>query len=105
MKQLPFVCPICGGRLIKSIFKTGTDDYYVSKTGKSHKTPFRKASKNLGEIDCTTFWCENYPDSCNFSTDGDLKVEDYNLRDKYKIVVDMDNDSDVYYLYKNEEQE
>lgn len=102
-KKLPFVCPICGGRLIKSIFKTGTDDYYVSKTGKSYKTPFKRASKDLGEIGCVTFYCENYPDSCNFSTNGDLEIEDYNLRRKYKIDYNLDNDTEVYNLYENEE--
>ncbi len=100
MKQLPFVCPICGGRLIKSVFMTGTDDYYMSKTGKSYRTPFRRANKNLGPIDCVTFCCENYPDSCNFSINSDLKIEDYNLRDKYKIGYD----SEAFSLYENEEE-
>lgn len=95
-KKLSFVCPICGGRLIKSVFKTGSDDYYVSKTGKPHKTPFKKASRNLGEIDCNTIYCENYPNSCNFLIGSDFKIEDYNLREKYEIEFDENGNFELF---------
>lgn len=77
MKQLDFICPICGGRLLVCWFETGSTDYLVSKTGKPHKNPIRRASTNLCPIeDARLICCENvYNQTCDFATNCDLEFD------------------------------
>ena len=97
--KLPFVCPLCGGRLIKTVFMSATDDYYISKTGKSHKKPFRKASKHLSNdnSECA-ICCINYPDDCDFATNFELTFDSTDLNNKYLIYEEKDG---TFSLYEN----
>ena len=71
-KELEFKCPICGGRLLLCCFETGSTDYVVSKKGKIHKNPIRKASRNCSAIDSAIICCENtYNRNCDFYTNTD----------------------------------
>ena len=96
MKKLPFVCPLCGGKLVSAIFRSGTDDYYMSKTGKRYKTPFRKASSHLSDGDGVQYInCINYPKNCDFTTNGELDFED-DLKYKYIITYDENDNFELY---------
>ena len=76
MKKLDFICPICSGRLLICWFETGSTDYLVSKTGKPHKKPIRRASTNLDPIEERLVCCENvYNRTCDFATNCDLEFD------------------------------
>ncbi len=101
MKQLDFVCPICGGRLLVCWFETGSTDYLVSKTGKPHKNPIRRASTNLDPIEERLVCCENvYNRTCKFATDCDLE---FDYSPEYARRFKMVQIDDRYKLYELEE--
>ena len=95
MKQLDFICPVCGGRLLVCWFETGSTDYPVSKTGKPHKNPIRRASSNLDPIEERLVCCENvYNRTCDFATNCDLEFD--NL---YDGEFEITQTNDGYELY------
>ncbi len=100
MKQLDFICPVCGGRLLVCWFETGSTDYLVSKTGKPHKNPIRRASTNLCPIEERSVCCENtYNRTCDFFTNCDLEFEN-----SYKGEFEITETDDGYELYDLEEE-
>lgn len=107
VKKLPFKCPICGGRLIKSIFKIGSTDYKVSLNGYVNKKPIRQASRNLDSLDDSVMiCCENvFKGQCDFKTNALLEFEESKYRCNYRIRETYGIDKTIYTLEEIETEE
>ena len=86
MKKLDFICPVCGGRLLVCWFETGSTDYLVSKTGKPHKNPIRRASTNLGPIEDARLMERSFGNS-----EGLTKAEIHELEVEHPEITDIWN--------------